>query len=264
MTRPRSTTSQADELGAILASLKSRVQAVELLAHTPCGGGGGGSTPTGLVSPYAGVAAPTGWLLCDGTAYDQTLYPDLFAAIGSSYNNASGQASPPAGFFRVPDLRSRVPMGAGTGIGLSNRALASSSGVETRTIASTNLPTHQHTIDHDHPNTTSGTVSADHSHSGGTGGINANHTHGIGFSFIGFAAGGSVMATPNGTNPLTYPSLTVSSDHAHGFSTGGISANHTHNTDIPNFSGSSGNGGFANTAIDIMNPFLSLNYIIKV
>ena len=45
MTRPRSTTSQADELGAILASLKARVQAVELLAHTPCSGGGGGGCP---------------------------------------------------------------------------------------------------------------------------------------------------------------------------------------------------------------------------
>ena len=45
MTRPRSTTSQADELGAIIASLKSRVQAVELLAHTPCSGGGGGGCP---------------------------------------------------------------------------------------------------------------------------------------------------------------------------------------------------------------------------
>lgn len=45
MTRPRSTTSQADELGAILSSIKARVQAVELLAHTPCSGGGGGGCP---------------------------------------------------------------------------------------------------------------------------------------------------------------------------------------------------------------------------
>lgn len=49
MTRPRSTTSQADELGAILSSLKSRVQAVELLAHTPCGGGGGCPCPENVL-----------------------------------------------------------------------------------------------------------------------------------------------------------------------------------------------------------------------
>lgn len=45
MTRPRSTTSPSDEMGAILSSLKSRLSSVELLAHTPCGGG---PTPGGL------------------------------------------------------------------------------------------------------------------------------------------------------------------------------------------------------------------------
>lgn len=48
MTRPRATVSPGDELGAILASLKARIQAVELLAHTPCSGGGGG-TGIGLI-----------------------------------------------------------------------------------------------------------------------------------------------------------------------------------------------------------------------
>lgn len=45
MTRPRSTVSQSDELGAILSSLKARLSSVELLAHTPCGSG---PTPGGL------------------------------------------------------------------------------------------------------------------------------------------------------------------------------------------------------------------------
>lgn len=307
MTRPRSTTSQADELGAMIASLKARLQAIELLAHTPCSGGGGGCpcpeqvllagdtmtgfltlnadptnalhastkqytdaqvatavTPTGVVSSFAGVAAPSGWLICDGTAYSTTLQPNLFAVIGSAYNNASGQSSPAAGFFRVPDLRSRVAIGAGTGIGLTNRPLASSGGQETRQIASANLPTHTHSIDHDHPNTTSTTVSANHTHTFGTGGISANHTHGIGFSFFAHAGGGVITARPDGNNPLTYPTLTVSADHSHSGTTAGFSANHTHNTDLPNFVGSSGNGGFANTAIDTIDPFLTLNYIIKV
>jgi microcystin-dependent protein len=241
------------------------MQAVELLAHTPCGSGPTptSSTPIGLVSPYAGVAAPVGWLICDGTAYDQTLYPDLFLAIGSTYNNASGQPSPAAGFFRVPDLRSRVPIGVGTGIGRVARTLASSGGQETRQIASANLPTHQHAIDHDHPNTTSTGDSVNHTHGGTTADINQNHTHGIGFSFFAHAGGGVVTARPDGGNPLTYNSLTVSSGHNHNFGTGGHSTAHTHNTDIPNFVGNSGNGGFANTAIDIMNPTLGLNYIIK-
>jgi microcystin-dependent protein len=202
-------------------------------------------------------------LICDGTAYDQTLYPDLFLAIGSTYNNASGQPSPAAGFFRVPDLRSRVPIGVGTGIGRVARTLASSGGQETRQIASANLPTHQHAIDHDHPNTTSTGDSVNHTHSGTTNNTNISHQHGIGFSGVGYVPGGSIMATPNSANPLTYPSVAADPVHAHSFGTGVQSTTHTHNTDIPNFVGTSGNGGFANTAIDIMNPTLGLNYIIK-
>jgi len=45
MTRPRATTSQADALGATIADMKARLSSVELLAHTPCSGGGGGSCP---------------------------------------------------------------------------------------------------------------------------------------------------------------------------------------------------------------------------
>lgn len=42
MTRPRATTSHADALAAMIADLKGRLAAVELVAHTPCSGGGGG------------------------------------------------------------------------------------------------------------------------------------------------------------------------------------------------------------------------------
>lgn len=45
MTRPRATTSHADALGAAIADMKARLAALELLAHTPCSGGGGGSCP---------------------------------------------------------------------------------------------------------------------------------------------------------------------------------------------------------------------------
>jgi hypothetical protein len=128
------------------------------------------------------------------------------------------------------------------------------------------LPTHTHSIDHDHPATSSGTESADHTHSGATGGINTNHVHSIGFSGAGVTAGGTIIAVPNGNQPppLSYSSGTVSADHTHNFGTGGRSAAHSHSTDLANFTGSSGNGGFANTALDVVNPFLGLNFIIKV
>jgi microcystin-dependent protein len=44
----------------------------------------GASVPTGSISSFAGIAAPTGWLLCDGSVYSQTTYAALFAVLVAS------------------------------------------------------------------------------------------------------------------------------------------------------------------------------------
>lgn len=67
--------------------------------------------PSGVVLPFAGSTSPSGWLACDGTAYNQADYPALFAALGTAYNTqvnpttGSAWAAPSAGQFRVPDMR---------------------------------------------------------------------------------------------------------------------------------------------------------------
>lgn len=40
-----------------------------------------GVTPTGVISPYAGRTAPTGYLLCDGSAVSRSTYARLFEVI---------------------------------------------------------------------------------------------------------------------------------------------------------------------------------------
>jgi microcystin-dependent protein len=57
--------------------------------------------PVGAVIPFAGGfdKIPDGWLLCNGTIYEITAYPELFATIGYNWG------SPDADHFRVPDLR---------------------------------------------------------------------------------------------------------------------------------------------------------------
>jgi microcystin-dependent protein len=221
--------------------------------------------PAGSVQMFAGSTIPTGWLLCDGrsTAISRTTYAALFAAIGTTYGSGDGSTT-----FNLPDMRSRMPIGAGTGTGLTNRTLGVAGGGETKVINSANLPTHQHTIDHDHPapgagvfNT--GTESADHTHSGSTGGVSANHLHAVGFNFIARAAGSSAFAGSDGAFTFSMNSGLQSADHGHSFGTGGRSAAHSHAADIAAFTGNSGNGGFANTALDVVNPFLGLNFIIK-
>lgn len=66
-------------------------------------------SPSGMVSPYAGSAAPDGWLLCNGASLLRATYPDLFTAIGTTFGAADGT------HFNVPDMRGRSPLGVGTG-----------------------------------------------------------------------------------------------------------------------------------------------------
>lgn len=63
----------------------------------------------GLISPYAGSSAPTGWLLCNGDAVSRTTYASLFAVVSTSYGVGDGSTT-----FNVPDLRGSIPLGAGT------------------------------------------------------------------------------------------------------------------------------------------------------
>jgi len=76
--------------------------------------------PPGAASLYFGASAPTGWLFCDGSAVSRTTYAALFTAIGTTFGAGNGSTT-----FNLPDLRGRMPMGAGTG----NQSGASGTGV---------------------------------------------------------------------------------------------------------------------------------------
>ena len=104
--------------------------------------GGGDGTPAGNISMCGGSSAPTGWLLCDGSAVSRTTYADLFTAIGTTWGVGDGSTT-----FNLPDLRSRSPIGAGQGSGLSNRTLASTGGAETHTLTASQMPAHSHNYD---------------------------------------------------------------------------------------------------------------------
>lgn len=90
-------------------------------------------TPSGSVITFAGAAAPSGWVLCDGTLYNGTnpIYAALWSVIGTTYGG-TGISS-----FRVPDMRGRFAFGLGAG---SATPLAGTGGTETNTLGYTNLP----------------------------------------------------------------------------------------------------------------------------
>ena len=62
--------------------------------------------PAGVIWPYGGTAAPTGYLLCDGSAVSRSTYATLFAAVNTAYGAGDGSTT-----FNVPDLRGRVIAG---------------------------------------------------------------------------------------------------------------------------------------------------------
>lgn len=95
----------------------------------------------GEIVTVAGTANPNpgNWLPCDGASLLRTDYPELFTALGTTYGAADGT------HFNVPDMRGRVPVGTGTGSGLSPRALGDSYGEETHTLITAELAAHGHT-----------------------------------------------------------------------------------------------------------------------
>lgn len=102
--------------------------------------------PAGMIAPYAGTSAPSGWLLCDGTVRNIADYPTLGAALGSTYGG-NGTTT-----FAVPDLRGRVPVGldnlGGSDAGRLTIAntLGDSGGAQTHTLTEAQIPSHDHTF----------------------------------------------------------------------------------------------------------------------
>lgn len=69
--------------------------------------------PPGVIWPYGGTAAPSGYLMCDGSAVSRTTFAALFAIVGTAFGAGDGSTT-----FNLPDLRGRFPLGkatAGTG-----------------------------------------------------------------------------------------------------------------------------------------------------
>lgn len=106
-------------------------------------------SPLGVVQMWAGSSVPEGYVLCDGQALRATEYPELYKALGTTFNMAISTSgtkyTTQSGYFRVPDLRGRFVVGLhdsdpdyktrGTGGG--SKAVA---------LTKDQLPSHAHTF----------------------------------------------------------------------------------------------------------------------
>jgi len=94
----------------------------------------------GEIRVFAGNYAPQDWHLCDGTALPISSNDALYALIGTAYGG-DGVTT-----FKLPDLRGRLPIGQGTGTGLTPRALGQSFGAEQVQLDTSTIPSHTHTM----------------------------------------------------------------------------------------------------------------------
>lgn len=99
--------------------------------------------PVGVILPFGASSAPTGFLLCDGSAVSRTTYSALWGVIASNYGSGNGSST-----FNVPDMRGRVAVGVDGAAGrlASNDAIGNTSGAETKTLSTSEIPAHSHGI----------------------------------------------------------------------------------------------------------------------
>ena len=211
-------------------------------------------SPSGLGPlPWSGGAAPSGWLLCDGTSYPTATYPELFAAIGYTYGG--GGAS-----FNVPDMRGRFPLGLHDGtagtvnrVGPTEYPAVNSPGVaggdDVVTLGSTQVPNHTHTA------TGSSNTVGNHTHTG-TAASAGSHTHTIEYGTNDVNGGGGTYPTYM-TRTGSFETTSSNGAHTHSLSINGAGS-HSHTITVTVNATTGGGQPHRNVP-----PYLAFNYIIK-
>jgi microcystin-dependent protein len=128
--------------------------------------------PTGMIAPFAGATAPTGWLMCYGQAVSRSTYGALFTAIGTTYGSGDGAIT-----FNLPDLRGRGVFGVDNmGGSAASRVTNGNSGITGTTLGAAGgderLHQHNHAItDLGHTHTVTHAIAVQGS-GGGSGWLN--------------------------------------------------------------------------------------------
>lgn len=217
-------------------------------------------SPAGMVSQFAGASAPTGWLLCDGTAVSRATYASLFSAIGTAYGAGDGSTT-----FNLPNLKGRVSVGL-DGAQTEFDALGETGGSKTHTLTAAEMPSHTHVQNaHNHTQNSHNHTQNAHSHGGITGNDSPDHSHS---TQVGWSEwyNGHDWAIVNGADRSfsvsnVVPSGGASTRHQHSITAEAAINQATTATNIATTATNQNTGGGG--AHNNLQPYIVMNYIIK-
>jgi len=193
---------------------------------------------TGMILPWAAALAdiPTGYLGCTGANVSRSTYSALFALIGTTHGAGDGNTT-----FGLPNFQNRMAIGkSGTyALGATGGSTTESYtpagsvsvSVSNHTLTTAQIPSHSHFIMKETSVTTNGVFGAvtnPTAAKGNNGGMGSSDYH------VQFTTG----------NPDVGSTNSIGSSQAH---------NH----------GGSGSFSGSTATLDILNPYISINFIIK-
>ena len=202
---------------------------------------------TGMILPFSAAAGsiPTGYLNCDGAAVSRSTYSALFALIATTYGSGDGSST-----FNVPNLAGRFAIGksgsyalASTGGGTTSSFTPSGSvsvSVNNHTLTEAQLPSHNHSAS----TTVSGTITVRNLRNPSGGGP------------------GTLVLTRNTGNSVGPPQTSADGTYATFSGSGSTSIGSTGSGSGHNHGASGSFSGNAGT-VNILGPYISLNFIIK-
>lgn len=201
----------------------------------------GDALPIGTLSPFVGLIAPKGYLICMGQLEDKAKYPELWELCGDTFGQSTATQ------FYLPDLRGQVIAGYKEGdelfgtlggligtksISYTPEGTNTGGSVGNHTLTTSEMPSHSHSI--------SRMANSSKAEKGGCW---------VGDSQFHIAASRNLDAT-------TFPSVISNDNLEIKIGNTGSGGAHNHGFTNPTFTGTQ-------TSIDVVQPTTVMNWIIK-
>ncbi len=89
--------------------------------------------PVGTIRMWPNATPPPGWLICNGTSFSSSTYPNLVTVLGGN---------------TLPNFNGRFPLGAGNSgtSGATTHGLSSTGGEEKHALTINEMPSHNHAV----------------------------------------------------------------------------------------------------------------------